>query len=105
PQTVGKPESSVMVSADAHARRRVVISGFLRSELIEGRRCQQSVCSDPSPDQRSANTNGHAIQKIPARDLAAHPQLFVFYLLTHRWSPGVSTPPDYKPASLNSTHF
>ena len=84
PQAMGKSKCSVVIAAHAHARGRVIVRRLFRSKFVEGCRREQRVCSNPPADQGSADTNGHAIQKIPARDFASHPEVFFLFLFTHR---------------------
>ncbi len=87
PQAMGKGECSVVIAAHSHARRRVVVRRFFRSELIEGGRGKQGLRPNASSDESSSDADGHAVQEIPARDFAIHAQIFVFFLFEHCWSP------------------
>ncbi len=84
PQAMRKRECSVVITAYSRARGRIIIRRLFRSKLIEGSCGKHGLRGHASTDQRSANANGHAIQKIPARYFPAHPQIFVCFLLAHR---------------------
>src|SRR4029077_40416 len=86
-QSMGKRECSVVIAAHSLTRRRIIVRRFFRSAFVDSCRCEQRLSPNPSTDKRSSYADGHAVQKIPARDFAAHPQIFFFFLCAHRWSP------------------
>ena len=84
-QAMGKGECSVVIAAHSLARRRIIVRRFFRGEFIEGGRRKQGFFSNPSSYKRSANADGHAIQKITPGDFAVHTQIFIFFLFAHPW--------------------
>ncbi len=74
-----KGKCTVMISTHAHARGRIIIRRFFRSKFIEDGRGKQRIRSHCPPEKRRASAHGHAVQKIPARDIAAHSELFIFF--------------------------
>jgi hypothetical protein len=72
-QAMSKGERTVMIPADAHLRRRIVVRGFFRSKFIEGAGGQQSIRCDIAADKRSPDTHGNAVQEIAPGNFPVHP--------------------------------
>src|SRR5260370_36885425 len=90
-----KGKCTVMVAPHPHARGRVIVRRFFRGKFIENGRSKQSICSNCPTEKCCPSTFGPAVQKIPARHIAAHSELLIFFHFPHHYSLSLSA------ASLN----
>src|SRR5437879_1876105 len=83
-----KSERTVMIAPHRHTCGRVIIRRFFGGKFIQHGRGKQSIRSNCPLEKRRARAHGHSVQKIAARDIAAHSQLFISLNFAHYLSPG-----------------